>query len=327
MPAITNQKRGQKRMPAKQLIIQEGELEICRFTGRTIRKVCHDDEWYFSVVDVITAITDTASPSRYWFDLKVKLSTEGFYQLSDKIVKLKMPGSDGKNYPTDSANTETLFRIIQAIPSPRAEPFKQWLAKTGYERIQEHQNPSIAIKRAIVDYQMQGRSLEWIEARLQTIFSRRELTDEWRERGIKEGMEFAILTDEISSGTFGKTTKAHKEYKGLIKTHSLRDNMTPIELILTMLGETATKQIAQSRDAKGFYANKQAARSGGEIAGGARRKLEKETGKPVLSAGNNLRASGPSKELLTFPPSLEEKVSKFAKSKGPRSLSEEDALD
>lgn len=152
-----------KNVSSKNTIIREGELEVVQFTGKNIRKVCHADEWYFSIIDVILAVTETPSPSRYWFDLKVKLATEGVYQLSDKIVKLKMAGADGKNYPTDCANTETLFRIIQSIPSPRAEPCKQWLAKVGFERIQEHQNPSIAIKRAICDYQLRGRPMEWIE--------------------------------------------------------------------------------------------------------------------------------------------------------------------
>jgi DNA-damage-inducible protein D len=316
METIAKGKR-KTRTVSKKDIIREGELEICQFTGKKIRKICHNDEWYFSVVDVIAAMTDTVSPSRYWFDLKVKLSTEGFYQLSDKIVKLKMPGADGKNYPTDSVNTETLFRMIQAIPSPRAEPFKQWLAKVGYERIQEHQNPSIAIKRAIVDYQLRGRTMDWIEARLRTIFSRKELTDEWRSRGVTEAVDFAILTDEVHLGAFGKTTGEHKEYKHLKKSYSLRDNMTSIELILTMLGETATKQIAASRDAQGFFRNRQAAKSGGAIAGTARRQLEQETGRKVLSADNNLESQPPSKDLLTFPPLLEEGLKRAYKIDSP----------
>ena len=223
-------------------LIPEGELQICQFAGREIRKVCHNDEWFFSIVDVVAAMTDTTRPSKYWSDLKAKLSTtEGFTQLSDKIGQLKMPGPDGKLYDTDCGNTETIFRIIQSIPSPKAETFKQWLARVGYERIQEHQNPSIAIKRAICDYQLQGRSLEWIEARLRTLVSRKELTDEWHNRGIQEGLEYAVLTDTISKQSLGKTTKEHKDYKGLKKNHSLRDNMTEMELILTMLGETSTK--------------------------------------------------------------------------------------
>jgi hypothetical protein len=263
-------------------------------------------------------MTDSKSPGRYWGDLKSKLAdVEGFAQVFDKIEQLKMQAKDGKFYATDAASTETLFRIIQSIPSPKAEPFKQWLARVGYERIQEHQNPSIAIKRAIVDYQMQGRTMDWIEARLRTIFSRKELTDEWKARGISDGMEFALLTDQISLGAFGKTTKEHKEFKALKKNHNLRDNMTPIELVLTMLGETSTKQIAITRDAKGFEANKHAARAGGEIAGGARKKLEVEMGKPVMSKSNNLQSLPPSKDLLKFPQRLDESVEKsFGKGLG-----------
>ncbi len=299
-------------MPPKKLeLINEGELEICQFSGKEIRKVCHNDEWFWSIVDIVEAMTDTISPSRYWSDLKVKLVvSQGNNHFFDKIEMLPLVGKDGKKRPAEMANTETIFRIIQSISSPKAEPFKQWLARTGYERIQEHQNPSIAIKRAICDYQLQGRPMEWIEARLRTIFSRRELTDEWKARGIQEGMEFAILTDDISRGTFGKTTKEHKEYKSLSKNHNLRDNMTPIELILTMLGETSTKQIAQSKDAKGFAQNKEAAKAGGSIAGGARKQLELETGKSVLSRDNQLASSPPSKDLLTFPKSLDDAVNK-----------------
>jgi DNA-damage-inducible protein D len=299
-PTPKTRKRKMKEM------VQEGEQEICRFTGKNIRKVCHNDEWHFSVVDVIAALTDTPSPSRYWFDLRVKLKTQGAYELFDKIVKLKMVSGDDKYHPTDAANTETLFRIIQAIPSPKAEPFKQWLAKTGYERIQEHQNPSIAIKRAIVDYQLKGRPMDWIEARLRTLFSRKELTDEWRDRGVKEAVEFAVLTDDIHLGAFGKTTGQHKEHKSLKKKQSLRDNMTNTELVLTMLGEVATKQIAGSRDAIGFVANQEAARSGGQIAGNARLALERATGTKVLSSKNNLESLPPSKDLLKFPSTLED---------------------
>ena len=302
-------------MPPKKIIrIEEGALEICQFSDKSIRKICHNDEWYFSIVDVIAALSDTESPSRYWFELKAKLvHMEGFEQLFGKIEKLKFQARDGKFYSSDAANTETVFRIIQSIPAPKAEPFKQWLARVGYERIQEHQNPAIAIKRAIVDYQLQGRSMHWIEARLRTIFSRKELTDEWKERGVTEALEFATLTDDISLGAFEKTTKAHKEFKYLKKKDSLRDNMTPIELILTMLGETATKQIAQSRNAQGFYLNRQAAKAGGAIAGGARKRLEQETGKKVLSSENYLAAQPPSKDLLTFPPLLDEGLKKSFK--------------
>lgn len=304
-------------MPASQKdLIPEGEFEICRFSGQEIRKICHRDEWFFCVIDVVSAITGSSQPRRYWSDLKAKLvGQEGFNELLAKIEQLEMQAKDGKHYSTDAANTETIFRIIQSMPTPRAEPFKQWLAKVGYERIQEHQNPSIAIKRAIVDYQMQGRSMDWIEARLRTIFSRKELTDEWRARGITEGLQFAILTDDISMGTFGKTTKGHKLIKSLKPNHNLRDNMTPIELILTMLGETSTKQIAQSKDAQGFAQNQRAAQAGGAIAGGARKQLELQTGKRILSPHNNLDVLPPSKDLHTFPPELEASVEKSFRGK------------
>lgn len=302
--------------PKQRELIAEGELHICQFSGKEIRRVCHRDEWFFSVVDIIDAMTGSTDPGRYWADLKSKLvAQEGFIQVLDKIEQLKMKAKDGKNYATDAADTETVFRIIQSIPSPKAEPIKQWLARVGYERIQEHQNPSIAIKRAIVEYQMQGRSMEWIDARLRTIFSRKELTDEWKNRGIKDGTEYAILTDDISKGTFGKTTKEHKLVKNLKASHSLRDNMTPIELILTMLGETSTKQIAISKNAQGLLGNREAARSGGGIAGGARKQLEQATGKSVLSANNNLGVLPPSKELLTFPAELEASVEKSFRKK------------
>ena len=212
--------------PKQKELIPEGELQICQFSGTKVRKVCHNDEWFFSVVDVVEMMSESTRPAKYWADLKTKLSKEeGFAQLSDKIGQLKLPGADGKLYETDCANVETIFRIIQSIPSKNAEKVKQWLAKTGYERIQEHQNPAIAIKRAIVEYQMQGRSMEWIEARLRTLVSRKEICDEWKLRGIVEGTDFAILTDEISKGTFGVTTKEHKEIKQLKKVHALRDNI------------------------------------------------------------------------------------------------------
>jgi prophage antirepressor-like protein len=303
--------------PKKELeLIPEGELQICQFSGKEIRKVCHNDEWFFSIVDVIAAMTDSLRPAKYWSDLKAKLSgIEGFAQVSDKIGQLKMPSKDGKLYETDCGNTETVFRIIQSIPSPTAEPFKQWLAKVGYERIQEHQNPAIAIKRAIVDYQLQGRSMDWVEARLRTIVSRKELTEEWHQRGVKENWEYAALTDAISQGTFSKTVQEYKEHKGLGKGHSLRDNMTSIELILTMLGETATKQIAIAKDSHGFFQNKISAQAGGHIAGNARKQLEAQVGRPVVSTDNNLQRLPPSKNLLELPANFKESVERMAPKK------------
>jgi prophage antirepressor-like protein len=297
-------------------LIPEGELQICQFSDKQVRKILHNNEWFFSIVDVIEAMTGSSDPSRYWSELKSKLSKdEGFNQLFGRIEQLKMQSSDGKQYLTDTANTEVIFRIIQSIPSQKAEPLKRWLAKVGYERIQEAQNPSIAIKRAIVDYQMQGRSTEWIDARLRTLISRKELTDEWRRGGVMNGMDYAILTDEISKGTFEKTTKEHKEFKGLKKNHSLRDNMTSIELILTMLGETATKEIARSRNALGLKENLVVARAGGEVAGAARKRLEQQTNASVVSRENNLKSLPPSQDLLKFPESLDVAVKRIGSKK------------
>jgi prophage antirepressor-like protein len=293
-------------------LIPEGELQICQFAGKEIRKVCHNDEWFFSIVDVIEALADTNRPAAYWNDLKTKLAqNEGFKGLYDKIEKLPLAGKDGVKRPSEMGNTETVFRVIQSIPSQKAEPFKQWLAKVGYERIQEHQNPSIAIKRAICDYQLQGRNMEWIEARLRTLVSRKELTDEWHARGVNDNWEYGALTDTISKESFGKSTKDHKAYKGLGKNHSLRDNMTEMELILTMLGETSTKQIARHKDAKGFEQNKSAAKSGGRIAGNARKELEEQTGQSVLSKENKLGKLPPSKDLLQLPENYDESMQVF----------------
>lgn len=286
---------------------------LCQFAGTQVRKVCHNDEWFFSIVDVVGAISQTTSPTRYWSELKAQLvKEEGADQLFGRIEQLKMPGKDGKNYPTDSGNTETIFRIIQSVRSPNAEPFKRWLAKVGYERIQETQNPSIAIKRAIVDYQMQGRTLDWVEARLKTLVSRKELTDHWKAAGIKESWEYAVLTNEISKGTFGIEVKEHAAIKGLKKNHNLRDNMTRMELILTMLGETATKEISKARGAVGFGQNKIAAQSGGNVAGNARKDLEKQLGHTVVSKENNLQKLGPSSDLMKLPDNFDDTVKRIA---------------
>ncbi|KIE44161.1 phage antirepressor protein [Geobacter soli] len=278
----------------------EGDSQLILFKGKQIRQVFHDDEWFFSIVDVIEAITGTERPRQYWNDLKKQLTEkEGFSELSDFIVQLKMPSSDGKKYNTDAVNTETLFRIVQSIPSPKAEPFKKWLAKVAYERIQEFQNPEIAIKRALLIYKVKGYSDEWINARIQTIVSRKELTREWAKRGIKEGMEYAILTDIISKGTFGLGIQEHKKLKGLnLRTHNLRDHMSPLELALTMLGETTTAELARNTDAQGFKDNEYAATTGGKIAGDTRKSIEKKLGKPVVTRQNFLNSSEEKQEKL-----------------------------
>lgn len=282
-------------------LVPDGTVELLPFKGREIRRVCQDGEWLFSIVDVIGAVTESDRPSGYWTDLKAKMiKNEGFGELSDNIGKLPMPSADGKLRLTEVANAETLFRIIQSISSPKAEPIKRWLAKVAYERIQETQDPELAIKRAILTYQLQGRTDAWIERRIRSIVARNELTREWQKRGVNEKKDFAMLTNIISEETFGVGVQRHKRIKGL-SSQNLRDHMTDLELILTMLGETSTTTIARQRDAKGLYENANAARAGGGIAGGARKQIERETGQKVISTdnfiGSRKRVSDP--ELLT----------------------------
>ncbi|MCL2707173.1 MAG: Bro-N domain-containing protein [Dehalococcoidia bacterium] len=265
----------------------ETKLDLFKPAGKEIRKVFHNDEWHFSVTDVIEAITDSSRPRQYWVDLKAKLSQEGMDELYGKIVQLKMPSPDGKERTTDTANTETLFRIMQSIPSPKAEPFKRWLAKVGFERLEETSSPEKAIQRAIIAYKLKGYPDDWIDARIRTILSRKELTGEWAKRGVKDS-EYGILTGVISKETFNLTPQQHKDHKGIDKKDNLRDHMTDLELILTMLGEKSTTSIAVAHDSKGFDANKLAAHTGGQIAGNARKSLERELGRPVVSSKNYL---------------------------------------
>lgn len=243
------------------------------------------EEWYFSIIDVISVLTGTANPRRYWSDLKRKLKAEGANELYEKIVQLKMLSSDGKRYKTDVANTEQLLRIIQSIPSPKAEPFKAWLAMVGKERIEETIDPEQAIDRALDTYLKKGYSEEWIHQRLLAIRIRNELTDEWKKRGVQKGKEYAILTDEISRAWSGMTTGQYKRLKGLTK-ENLRDNMTDLELVLTMLAEASTTDISKTAKPQTFEENKQVAKRGGKVAGIARQTLEAETGKPVITEKN-----------------------------------------
>lgn len=269
-------------------VVPEGEHQIALFKKQEVRKILHDGEWMFSVIDVIAALTDSDRPSGYWNDLKTKLAkNEGFDELYDNIGKLPLPGADGKMRGSEVANTETLLRIIQSVPSPKAEPFKRWLAKVGYERIQEMQDPEIAIKRAIMTYQIKGYSDDWIEKRVRSIVARKELTREWAKRGVKEGQQYAMLSNIISENTFGVGVARHKRVKGL-SSQNLRDHMTDLELILTMLGETSTTAITKQRDSQGLYENAEAAKAGGSIAGGARKQIEAETGQKVVSTQNYL---------------------------------------
>ena len=252
-----------------------------------------EEEWYFSVVDAVGILTDQATPrgaSTYWAVLKKRLIEEGF-QLLTNCKQLKMTATDDKKRLTDVANTEELLRIIQSIPSPKAEPFKMWLARVGRERIEETIDPEITIDRALSTYLKKGYSREWINQRLQAIQVRKELTDEWEDRGVKQGIEYAILTDEISKAWSGMTTRQYKRHKGL-KKESLRDNMSTLELVLNMLAEATTTEISKTTEPQTFEENKNAAKRGGQIAGNARKEIEKDTGKPVITKKNTLDFSG-----------------------------------
>ena len=243
------------------------------------------EEWYFSIIDVISVLTDTVNPRRYWSDLKRKLKIEGAVEVYEKIVQLKLLSPDGKKRLTDVASTEQLLRIIQSIPSPKAEPFKAWLAMVGKERIEETIDPEQAIDRALDTYLKKGYSEEWIHQRLLAIRIRNELTDEWKKRGVQKGKEYAILTDEISRAWSGMTTGQYKRLKGLTK-ENLRDNMTDLELVLTMLAEASTTDISKTAKPQTFEENKQVAKRGGKVAGIERQALEAETGKPVITEKN-----------------------------------------
>ena len=272
------------------------ESNIAVFRGKEIRRIIHNKEWWFSIVDVVEALSGTDRPRKYWNDLKNKLTSEGYVEVSEKIGQLKMQAPDGKMRETDCANTETMFRIIQSIPSPKAEPFKRWLAKVGYERVQEIENPELATKRTRALYKAKGYSDDWIEKRMRGIAIREELTDEWKKREVKEKREYEILTAEIAKAAFGITPGAHKKFKGL-KRENLRDHMTDLEVIFSMLGEAATTEITRVDDVKGFHESRHAARKGGEVAGKARKDLEKKTGKRVVSLENYLTAPQDSKKL------------------------------
>jgi DNA-damage-inducible protein D len=269
---------------------------IVVFQEQVIRRAWHENEWWFSVIDVIGVLSESSNANRYWSDLKRKLAQEaGSGQPYEKIVRLKLAAPDGKQRETDCADTETLFRIIQSIPSPKAEPFKLWLAQVGYERVKEIEDPELASARARELYEAKGYPKDWIEKRMRSIAIRGALTDEWKARGVAEGKEYSILTAEISRATFGVTPGAHKALKGLdkVKTgNNLRDHMTDLELIFTMLGEAGTTEIARKKNARGFNGNRTAAREGGAVAGNARKELEAKTGTPVVSQKNYLNVTG-----------------------------------
>lgn len=262
--------------------------EIKLFEGNQIRSIWDNEreEWYFSIVDIVGVLTESENPRRYWSDLKRKMKDEeGAVQLYENIVQLKMKATDGKMRSTDVADMQGVFRIIQSVPSPKAEPFKMWLAEVGKERIDEIIDPELTIDRALATYLQKGYTREWINQRLQAIQVRKELTDTWQDHGVKVGKEYAILTNEITKAWSGMTTRQYKDYKGL-KRQNLRDNMTTTEIILNMLAEAATKDIANATHPQGLEENKKVAKDGGSIAGNARREIEERTGKPVITSKN-----------------------------------------
>ncbi len=279
-------------------MIKENTIRL--FESKKVRVLWDEraEKWYFSVIDIIEILSESKNPRRYWSDLKIKLIKEGS-QLYEKIVQLKMEASDGKMRDTDATDTEHILRLIQSIPSPKAEPFKTWLAQVGRERIDEIEDPEIGIDRLMETYLRKGYSKEWINQRLKSIEIRKELTDEWENRGVKKGQEFAILTDEITKAWSDLTTKQYKNHKDL-KKENLRDHMTNLELVLNMLAEASTTEISKKKEPKTFHENKVVARKGGNVARAARSQLEKTTGKkvvtklnaknldnPILKAGNN----------------------------------------
>jgi DNA-damage-inducible protein D len=315
--------REENAMSKKTAISGKPENHLVVFQEKAIRRTWHNKEWWFSIIDVVGILSETAIPKRYWSDLKRKLAQEaGSEQPYEKIVRLKLTAPDGKQRDTDCANTETLFRVIQSIPSPKAEPFKRWLAQVGYERVKEIENPELASTRARELYQAKGYPQAWIEKRLRSISIRGELTDEWKTRGVQEGREYSILTAEIARATFGVTPGAHSRLKGLnkVKTgNNLRDHMTDLELIFTMLGEAGTTEIARRKDAQGFAGNRKAAKEGGTIAGDARKALEVKSGKPVVSKENYLAPPStalPLKEIVPALPSKKKTASSQRKPRG-----------
>ena len=261
--------------------------DVKMFEGSQLRSVWDNEreEWYFSIVDVVGSLTESNNPRDYWYRVKKRMSEEEKSELSTICRQLKLKAPDGKMRLTDVADMQGIFRIIQSVPSPKAEPFKMWLAEVGKERIDEIIDPELTIDRALEGYARKGYSREWINQRLQAIQVRKELTDTWQDHGVKAGNEYAILTNEISKAWSGMTTREYKDFKGL-KKENLRDNMSTTELILNMLAETATKDIAEATNPQGLDENKQVAQDGGSIAGDARKSIEARTGKPIITSKN-----------------------------------------
>ncbi len=261
--------------------------KIAVFKGQKVRKTLHNNEWWFSIVDVVAVLTDSDNPRDYWYKMKIREKEESEIELSTICRQLKLLAADGKKYMTDCANTEGVFRIVQSIPSPKAEPFKRWLARVGYERVQEIEDPELAMKRMRAIYKAKGYADDWIEKRVRGIAIREQLTDEWSKRGIDHPRDYAILTAEISKAAFGMTPSEYKKFKGLDR-QNLRDHKTDLELIFSMLGEASTTEIARARDAQGFPDNKEAAVDGGAVSGNARKELERKTSRRVSTRENYL---------------------------------------
>ena len=273
--------------------------KIQLFEDKRIRTAWDEEkeEWYFSIVDVCEVLSGTDNPRRYWSDLKRKLKSEGAVELYEKIVQLKMTAPDGKKRLTDVADTEQLLRIVQSIPSPKAEPFRAWLAQVGRERIEETIDPELTIERALETYLKKGYTREWINQRLQVIQVRKELTDEWDARGVQKGVEYAILTDEISRAWSGMSTRQYKNLKGL-KKENLRDNMTTLELVLNMLAEATTTQFSKDRKPSTFQENLEVAKAGGQVAGRTRKDIESQSNMPIISPKNAVQLNQVITDLL-----------------------------
>jgi len=272
------------------------EKKIVVFQSNKIRRTWHEEEWYFSVVDIVGALTESSNSRDYWYRLKKREFDSSGNELSTFCRQLKLRSADGKYYNSDCANTESIFRIIQSIPSKKAEPFKRWLASVGYQRVQEIENPELAQKRMKEIYRVKGYSDDWIEKRMRGIAIRDELTDEWDRRGVKENREYSILTAEISKAAFGLTPSQYLEFKGL-KRENLRDHMDDMELILTMLGEASTTRLTRARDSREFPHLKKDAKDGGDVAGGARKDLERKLERSVVSPENYLHIPERQKRL------------------------------
>jgi hypothetical protein len=268
---------------------QQGDAQLSIFDAEAtaqIRHVWHDGRWFFSVIDVVGLLTDTPVPRNYWADMKRKIQDEGFRELLEKIQQLKMLASDGKQRLTDAADAETLLRIIQSIPSPKAEPLKQWLARVGTERLREMENPALAADRLRQEYQRLGYDDEWIGQRLLNIVTRDDLTEEWQQRGAEEGRQFAALTDTLQRGTFDVSVRGHQAIKHIGRAQNLRDSMTRVELALSMLAKATAAELHQTRDSQGYEALRGDTQEAGEVGGAARRDIEARTGHPVVSAEN-----------------------------------------